>query len=29
VPQYISGDTESASSFACETPHPGLAYGTR
>lgn len=29
VAQYISGAPESASSFACETPHPGLAYGTR
>ena len=29
VPQYAAGDPESASSFVCETPHPGLAYGTR
>ena len=29
VAQYVSGDPENASSFACETPHPGLAYGTR
>ncbi|HEY9306408.1 MAG TPA: tannase/feruloyl esterase family alpha/beta hydrolase [Microbacterium sp.] len=29
IAQYISGDPESASSFACETPRPGLAYGTR
>jgi feruloyl esterase len=29
VPQYVTGDPESASSFVCEMPHPGLAYGTR
>lgn len=29
VAQYVSGDPESASSFACERPRPGLAYGTR
>ena len=29
VAQYVSGDPENASSFACETPRPGLAYGTR
>ncbi|WP_198425631.1 MULTISPECIES: tannase/feruloyl esterase family alpha/beta hydrolase [Microbacterium] len=29
VAQYISGDPENAASFACEDPHPGLAYGKR
>ena len=29
VAEYVSGDPETASSFACEDPKPGLAYGTR